>query len=531
MSGNVPTAPQGGSSAGLLEQSLASQQTRELIGEFMAAAEKAETNDQNCDWMVGLLAKHMEQSEEDVKPMRDRIVSEVQRQESFKESLQRAKSAGLSRESWLSREIRKAAMYQSTEELGDYFGGIDKAINDANEQFRQIVTTQSGEINANPNLDGNIAEGHHVNTYNIDAAARDSEYHAEMPQSNSKNSVDILVKDKEGKVVKRYQSKYGKDAETTKKYFEQGDYRGQQKLVPEEQQDQIEAKTVDKIETEDGAKSKPLSKTDAQKMRDEVQKNKQPKQYNWNEDVDLVTVAKETAAKSVKAGAFSVAMTTATMIGSSLINGEEVDGKKIAKKAIVSGASTTAKTAATAAVTVAMEKGLVPGVTVVSEGAKQVLRSPVPIPKPLPLPVPSTVLTSAQAASVAAGVVSIGIEGASTAYKVATGEMSVSEAVDAMQDSVASTAGGLVGASKGAAVGATLGAVFGPVGSAVGGFAGSVVGGIAGSYVCRKVSEGVRAVTKTVTETVKSVASAAWEGVKSVASSIGSAISSFFSFW
>ena len=522
MSGNVPTAPQGGSFAGLLEQSLASQQTRELIGEFMAVAEKAEPNDQNCDWMLGLLAKHTEQSEEDVKPMRDRIVSEVQRQESLKESLQRAKSAGLSRESWLSREIRKAAMYQSTEELGDYFGGIDKAINDANEQFRQIVTTQSGEINANPNLDGNIAEGHHVNTYNIDAAARDSEYHAEMPQSNSKNSVDILVKDKEGNVVKRYQSKYGKDAETTKKYFEQGDYRGQQKLVPAEQQDQIEAKTADKIETEDGAKSKPLSKTDAQKMRDEVQKNKQPKQYNWNEDVDLVTVSKEIAAKSVKAGAFSVAMTTATMIGSSLINGEEVDGKKIAKKAIVSGASTTAKTAATAAVTVAMEKGLVPSVTVVSEGAKHVLRSPVP----------SIVLTSAQAASVAAGVVSIGIEGASTAYKVATGEMSVSEAVDAMQDSVASTVGGLVCASLGgAAVGAMLGFVFGPFGSAVGGFVGAVVGGIAGSYVCRKVSEGVRAVNKTVTETVKSIASAAWEGVKSVASSIGSAISSFFSFW
>ncbi len=39
--------------------------------------------------------------------------------------------------------------------------------------------------------------------------------------------------------LKRYQSKYCKDAKSTARVFEQGDYRGQQKLVPDGQQIEI----------------------------------------------------------------------------------------------------------------------------------------------------------------------------------------------------------------------------------------------------------------------------------------------------
>ncbi len=48
-----------------------------------------------------------------------------------------------------------------------------------------------------------------------------------------KNSVDLVIVDGEGKIVRKYQSKYFKDAKATEKAFKHGDYRGQRKLVPE----------------------------------------------------------------------------------------------------------------------------------------------------------------------------------------------------------------------------------------------------------------------------------------------------------
>ena len=43
---------------------------------------------------------------------------------------------------------------------------------------------------------------------------------------DSVHCVDVVITDESGKVVRRYQSKYCKDAEATAKAFEHGDYRG-----------------------------------------------------------------------------------------------------------------------------------------------------------------------------------------------------------------------------------------------------------------------------------------------------------------
>ncbi len=75
-------------------------------------------------------------------------------------------------------------------------------------------------MNQQLNLDGFIAEQHHVDTFNLDAVAKGSEYSAEVLQPKpyqtyGKNSVDIVIKDGEGKIVRRYQAKYGADADAT----------------------------------------------------------------------------------------------------------------------------------------------------------------------------------------------------------------------------------------------------------------------------------------------------------------------------
>ena len=108
------------------------------------------------------------------------------------------------------------------------------------ESLYKTITTQAGTISQNPRLDGFIAEQYHAQTFNMNAEATGSQYRAKVlePTGNgyAKNSVDIVIVDGDGKVVRRYQSKYCKDAKATEQAFEHRDYRGQQKLVPEGQE-------------------------------------------------------------------------------------------------------------------------------------------------------------------------------------------------------------------------------------------------------------------------------------------------------
>lgn len=506
-------------------------QVQQLISEFAEAGEQASPEDQNYDWMLAPLSKHLQHSQEEIKSLRDDIVRNISCQEQSRASLARAKSFGLSRESWLTDDIKKSTSHMSQAQMGKYFQDVDNAIKQGNDLLEDIVRTKTGDISNNPNLDGNLAEGYHASTFNVDAAARQSEYHAEVPQGNSKNSVDILVKDSSGKVEQRYQAKYYENAEKTGAAFKHGDYRGQQKLVPADQQDQIAAKTADRIKTADGTQSKTLTKEEAKALQNEAQESKSAPKLDWD-DVSLSSVAKSIATQSVKAGVMGGVITSAVMVGSDLLNGKDIDGKAIAQKAIVAGSGTAAKTAATGAVVVAMEKGIVPGIKVVAnEAVKDSVRTVMGNTL-------SHTLTSAQAVSVAAGAVSLGIDAAKSAYDVYKGNISVGEAIDIMEDSSAATVAGTVAAAKGYAIGGALanaaavalGATLGPVGMAIAGGVGAMVGGMAGSAVGRAVSQGARAVRKAVVSVAKSVVSTTVSVVKSVGSAISSGISSICSF-
>ena len=95
------------------------------------------------------------------------------------------------------------------------------------------------------------------------------------------SKIPVIV-DESGKVVRRYQSKYCKDAEATAKAFEHGDYRGQQKLVPDGQEQNIAKKVTTVIEAPDGTTSTPLSKEQAKELQYEAQSGKW-NDLNWNE--------------------------------------------------------------------------------------------------------------------------------------------------------------------------------------------------------------------------------------------------------
>ena len=434
-----------------------------------------------------------EKSREEIETMVEDIVTAIKVSEEKKDSLNKAIANGRSKESWFASEIKKATSAMSTQEAAKYLAGLDKAVNQANQALYKTITTQAGNVSQNPSLDGFIAEQYHAQTFNMNAEASGSQYRAKVlePDGNgyAKNSVDIVIVDGEGKVVRRYQSKYCKDAKATENAFEHGDYRGQQKLVPKDQENGISKKSTSVLEAPDGTTSNPLTKLDAEKMRDEAQSGNW-NDLNWNEYTtkDLaIGIGKQTGYAALQGAAIGVGFDVAQK----LWNGEEIEADEVVEIAITSGADAGVKAATAGALKVGAEKGIIKV-----------------IPKGTP-------------AETIANIVCVAVENAKVLGKVATGELTVREGVEKMEETTVSTTAGLIGAK----IGTSIGTVLGPVGNAVGGFIGGTVGYMAGSKVGQTIVKGAKKVRDVAVETVKTVASGIKEGVSTVVDGVKSVFS------
>lgn len=446
------------------------------------------------NWLSAKLQEHLpEKSDKEIEAITDEIITTLKVSEQKTKSLGEAIKNGRSKESWFASEMKQVTSAMSVQEASQYLAGLDSALYTANESLYRTITTQAGNISMNPHLDGFIAEQYHAQTFNMNAEATGSPYRAKVLESNgngyAKNSVDIVIVDGNGKVVKRYQSKYCKDANATAKAFENGDYRGQQKLVPEGQETAIEKKCTTVIEAPDGTKSNPLSKPRAEQMRDEAQSGNW-NELNWNEykTKDLaVGIGKQAGYAALQGAAIGIGFDVAQK----LWNGEEIKGEEIVETAIVSGADFGVKAAAAGALKVGVEKNIIKV-----------------IPKGTP-------------ASTIANIAHVAIEDIKIFGKMVTGELSFKEGVDKIEQTTVATAAGLAAMGKGAAIGTSLGTIFGPIGAAVGGFIGGTVGYMAGSKFGETVVKGVqkfrektKEVIKTIGNGIKSTAENAWEGIK-----------------
>ncbi|MCI7437056.1 MAG: hypothetical protein MSH22_10760 [Spirochaetia bacterium] len=438
------------------------------------------------------------------------IVETVYSYEQNKKELDEHISKGKRRESWLARKIEQGAEAGGAVQAGLYAQRIDTAIENANSAMSRTIHNLDGSINQNPNLDGLIAEQHHASTFNIDAAVKEKNFHAEPLESNGKNSVDVVIRDERGNIVRKYQSKYGKDAETTQEYFEKGDYRGQRKLVPEGQGDKIN-NANEKIEFTDykskhseTVESKPLSKEEAKAEQEQAQKEGKIDEYTWN-DANKGAIARHIGGKAAMSAALAVGFQGARIVGRRIWNwvtgqenqSVEEDVKEFAESAVKSGASAGLTVATSGALTVAARSGWL---------GKLLMKTP---------------------AGHIAAAACVGIENIKVLYKFATGELTGEEALDQAGRATCSVVGGMALGAKGAALGASIGTVLGPVGTAIGGIAGGLIGGIAGSTIGEAVfSAGKKIVStvvngiRTVATGIKNVASKIWEGAKSFVSGI-----------
>lgn len=439
------------------------------------------------------------------------IVDTVYSYERNKKELDAHIASGKRRESWLAKKIEQGAEAAGAAQAGLYAQRIDAAIENANSAMSRTIHNFYGSINQNPNLDGLIAEQHHASTFNIDAAVKEKNFHAEPLESNGKNSVDVVVRDERGNIVRKYQSKYGKDAETTQEYFEKGDYRGQRKLVPEEQGDKIN-NANEKIEFTDykskhpeSVESKPLSKEEAKARQEKAQKEGKVDNYTWN-DANKGAIARHIGGKAALSAAFAVGLQGARIVGRRIWNwvtGEENqsvedDVKEFAESAIKSGGSAGLTVATSGALTVAARSGWL---------GKLLMKTP---------------------AGHIAAAACVGIENVKTLYKFAKGELTGEEALDQAGRATCSVVGGFALGAEGSAIGASIGSVLGPVGTVIGGIAGGIIGGIAGSTVGEAVFSAGKKIVGGVVKGIKAVATGIWEGVKSFASSVWDGITSFF---
>ena len=406
---------------------------------------------------------------------------------------------GLSQANWLDEKLRQSAIASGHNNFTEYAGNIDIALDKANQNNINVLYRNDGQINQQRNLDGFIAEHHHANSFNLEAAAQGSEYRAAVlepgpGETYGKNSVDIVIKNGDGKIVRRYQAKYGKDAKSTEQLFKKGNYRGQRKLVPKGQADQIENST-DIIEV-DGVKSKPLTKDQAKEMQDKAQLEYEAKQYDWSQ-LDGKTLSKNIAKQAVGSALLSVGFQAGRIVGRRIWNG--LTGKKnpdinedlqeFIYASIQSTGQVGIAVAVTGGFTVAIKSGWL----------GQVLKK---------TPVGHI-----------ANIVTLGLENSKILYKFSKGELTGKEALDQAGSASVSMVGAIAAAGKLATIGSGLGSVFGPPGAVIGGIVGGVVGGMAGSAVGDGLYRAGKSIVSSVARRISSVSSSIYNSVSSTISS------------
>lgn len=450
-------------------EGLSEEQTREFQEIFKRFVKKyEETPNRPAEaWMSEQLKEELpDKTEEEISEITAEILESVHVYDDNLHDLHKQCQDGITKESWFAKKVMDSAKDVGTNRMAGYLEGLDQCIKEANDTMWNAASIRraDGVISQNANLDGFIAEQYHAQTFNMNAKASGSEYHAEVlePEGNGykKNSVDVVIVDGKGKIVRKYQSKYCKDSKATEKAFENGDYRGQRKLVPEGQQEGIQKKTATVIEAPDGTTSNPFSKKNAQQMRDEAQSGS-PRELGYNDyqlkDLAL-NIGKQAGTIGVQAAFFGMGVNAVQKA----VNGEEIEADEVLEAGLAAGSDAFVKTAAGGALKVAAEKELI------------------------------SVIPKGTAAGTLTQIACMGVENAKIFWKLAKGEITTSEAANQMGRTNVALFAGLKAAAVGAAKGAALLSGIPVVGSLIGGFVGGAVGYTAGSRFGERVYEGAK---------------------------------------
>lgn len=479
------------------------EKVREIWNRFLSAYKESGEEQEEFAWLEEQLGKELpEKPKEEIQGMKEEIVRSVREYDADLQELTKQVENGRTKERWLSDRLEDAAKGVAVNEYGDYLNKINEVMKEANDQMEIRVMRMDGGVKECLNLDGFIAEQYHVNNFNAKAALQKSEFRAKIPKEGEafgKNSFDVVIENKEGR-VHQYQFKFGKDAKSTIELFKRGNYNNQRMVVPTNQVEEVQKAFPNKSVTDHiggtdkvDIASDPITKEDVKRLQTEVQETGLIPRTDWN-----VYNTKELAINLGKqagaAGAQAAFMAVGIGLAAKAFKGEEVSGDEVVAAALQTGADAGVKAAAGGALTVASEKGFL-----------------AVLPKPI---APGTITKIA----------CVAVENVKILWKVAKGELTMSEGLEHMGRTSTAMVSGLACAGVGAGIGAAALGWIPVVGPIVGGVIGGIVGYTAGSKVGEAVFNGV----KKVAEKGKEIVRSAWEGVKAIGSGIVDGIRSLF---
>lgn len=468
------------------------------------------------EWLVMEMKSDLpEKKEEEIEEMAVEIIENIKINDENIKSIQKASKRGVSNEEWFVKKLKESMPVIEVNKMGDYLSSIDEAIGTANENLINQITTKSGLINQNPNLDGFIAEQKLAESFNLKAALEGSEYRAEVlsPDIYNKNSVDIVIKDKMGlgSIAQRYQVKFGKTAENTIQYIKEGNYNNQRLIVPKEQVEVVQNAFPNKTVTSSigGTEKVPIKGKEYEKMemksyQNEIQSgNIEKVEYTWDEYA-IKDLSRNIAKKAGTSAFLSAGCFVLYDVVEKIAKDEEIKGNEVIEGALFTGMDSGAKVATAGAIKVASEKGFI------------------------------NVIPKGTAMCAITAIATVVVENVKILAQIGGGELTIREGLGKMAETTTAIGVGTIAAGKGAALGATLGLALGAPGAAVGAVLGGGLGYMVGSefgkkvvQTCVKVKNTVKEVVHRVVETVKdfgnacvNVLESAWSGVKS-----------FFSFW
>jgi len=377
-----------------------------------------------------------------------------------KQSAAQYQATGGGIRNWFAEALARVSQSNSADGTGRYSGRIDTELEKATAHARDTITCKDGSINQSEHLHGHIAEQHHTDTFNIDAATQDSGVRAERLESLKPNSADIRVAD--GNDTVDYQSKYGRTAENSEQAFKDGDYGSQERLVPAGQEGQVERGT-DRV-SHDGVESEPLSHEEAKQRQEQAQEEGRSREYSWD-DVDLFTLSKQVARQALLAAALAVAVQGVRIGGRRAWNawsGNEnpslkEDWDEFCDSALRSGVQSGVTVALVGAVVVAARKGWL-----------------------------GTSLQGADASLIAMAAC-VAVENARVLYKLSREECTLAEASGELLETNFVTIATLAGSYAGSSLGFAIGTVFGGVGVPICAFVGSFIGGTLASFAANAV--------------------------------------------
>lgn len=493
-------------------EGLTEKEARELkaiLSRFLKAYKENGKKDRDYEWLKACYRSELPGwPEERIGQLVEETIACIKENDENLASAEDAAANGKSSDKWFTDKVKDAAANMTAQEFGKKLVEVDKALSMANAQMMRTVTTKAGEISLNYNLDGFIAEQYHVNTFNANAALKNSDYIAEVKvpgegETYGLNSFDCVIRNRKAGTrapLQQYQVKYGADAKATIHMLKEGNYNNQRLLVPSDQVAEVQAafptKTVtDRIEIE-GVSSTPLTKADAKRLQLEAQETGTVTPTGYN-----VFQTKELALKIGKSAGFAglqaAAVTTGFTLAANVLKGEQIDSDEVVAAAIETGADTGIKAAVTGALKVGSEKGII---------------SLIPHGTPV---------------RIISGIACNAIENVKILAKVAKGELTMSEGLDKMGRTTTTMYYGMGWGAAGTAIGTVALSWVPIVGPVVGGVVGGMVGYMAGSKfgctvygIAKQVASKAKEVVSNATEKVKDIGRGIWDGIKSFGSLI-----------